>query len=105
MTNKRIMMRCCLPNGHHHVEIIKKLGTDLTLAFGGFTSYQMVGTWLNSHNDIEVERGRVYEVSMEPNILDKDRARLMFQRAAKDMGEIWVHIERHEFEALHTQVN
>ena len=103
MTN-RIMIRCCLPNGHKHPAIIEWLEQDLVTDFGGFTRYPMLGAWQNETGTIEREAGCIYEVSFE-NTWQCARAANHFRFAARAMGETWVHIERHEFQAMHTKVN
>lgn len=100
----RIMIRCCLPNGHHHPAVIEALELDLATAFGGFTRYPMLGIWNNENGTIEREAGCIYEVSFKHETAI-ERATYMFRVAGRAMGEIWVHIERHEFTAMHAQVN
>ncbi len=104
MTPKRIMIRCCLPNGHKHPATIDALEVDLATVYGGFTRYPMVGTWVNEDNVICRETGCIYEVSFK-DAKAIERTANMFRFAARAMGETWVHIERHEFDAMHTKVN
>ena len=101
--SNRIMIRCCLPNGHHHPEVIEALEFDLTVKYDGFTRYAMLGAW-KDENGIQREAGCIYEVSFE-HTWQCERAADYFRFAARAMGETWCHIERHEFVAMHTQVN
>ena len=103
MTN-RIMIRCCLPNGRKHPAVIQALETALATGFGGFTRYPMLGVWNNENNTIEREAGNIYEVSFEFEHLCQ-LAAYQFRLAGRHMGETWVHLERHEFTAMHKQVN
>ncbi len=101
---KRIMIRCCLPNGHQHPKVIEALEQALIVGYDGFTRCPMLGAWKDDTGAIQREAGSVYEISFENTWLCKLAADL-FRQAARAMGETWVHIERHEFDAMHTKVN
>lgn len=107
MPNLRIMIRCCLPNGDHHSRAINTLEHYLADTFGGFTSYSMVGAWINPQGKLNVKNGTIYEISFVPTSDKFNLALEAFRNAGQKMGETWVHIERHEYEflAYHTQVN
>ena len=105
MNNARTMIRCCLPKkSQRYPEVIARLEHNLATEFGGFTRYLMIGAWKDDAGKIEREAGYVYEVSFS-NLWLIDRAATMFRLAARHMGQTWVHIERHEFEAMHTKVS
>ena len=101
---KRIMIRCCLPNGHHHPAVIEVLEKALIVGYDGFTRYPMMSGWKNAEGEHEKEAGTIYEVSFEHEWLC-DLAANLFRQAARAMGEKWCHLERHEFVAMHAQVN
>ncbi len=104
MTNNRIMIRCCLPDGHKFPDAQDSLERSLSDEFGGFTRYPMMGAWKNDAGEIERDYGCVYEVSFADPML-VELAAYMFRVAARHMGQKWCHIERHEFEAMHAQVS
>ena len=103
MTN-RIMIRCCLPGSHRHLEIIEVLEKALIVGYGGFTRYSMLGGWKTDEGEHLKEPGCVYEVSFKHEHL-VEMAAYLFRVAARAMGEKWCHIERHEFIAMHARVN
>ena len=104
MTTKRTMIRCCLPNGHHQPAIIEALEFKLVKEFEGFTRYPMLGVWKDKTGITQREAGCIYEVSFAHPWLYESAADI-FRTTARAMGETWVHIERHEFKAMHTKVN
>ena len=101
----RYLLRCCLPCANTNAPQLATLREKLCAIAGGFTEYYMTGTWQNPDtNEILNETGLVFEVSVRyPHQVKYTRAE--FITAGFLLGEDWLHIELHEYEALHTRVN
>ncbi len=73
--------------------------------FGGWTLTPKIGGWKPSTGPSVVEEGFIYDVSFEPSGVDQEIAIALFREAGKRMGETWVHMELHEFTAMHRKVS
>lgn len=98
--------RCCLPNINAYHSQRFALERKLCETFGGFTSYAMRGGWVDGDSQMMIEYGLIYEVSypVRDAKTKAPLAREIFCHAGRDIGEQWVHVERHRFDAAHARV-
>lgn len=106
-TGPRVSVRSPIP----HIQLPantdrrRQFEADLCKYFGGFTSYSFAGGWVSPSGETMIEKGRIYEVSGDLSTFEADLARMLICKLGMDLGEQWMHIEVHHFDALHSQVN
>lgn len=102
----RIMVRAIIANATLDNLALAQLTLDLTTVFGGFTCYPMLGGWRDESGAIMQEHGHVFEVSFPVAQREWINTAVdLFAMAGRAIGERWVHIEQHCFNARHVQVN
>lgn len=102
----RIMVRAIIANAFLSNPRIAELCRDLTAVFGGYTAYQNAGGWRAENGAMMDEAGYVFEVSFHCDRPDRINTAVdLFAMAGRDIGERWIHVEQHCFNARHVQVN
>ncbi len=81
------------------------LESDLCRNFGGWTVTPKIGGWQPSATLEVVGEGFIYDVSFGPSERAQATASDLFAEAGKRMGETWVHMELHEFTAMHRRMS
>lgn len=105
-TGRRVSVRCPMPLIHLNTKRRNIFEQDLIHFFGGFTSHSFQGGWRDdATGETMVEKGRLYDVSGRLGQFDVDLARSLFMKLGLDLGQSWVHVEVHHFDAMHGQVN
>ena len=106
-TGKRYMVRCCMPCPHDLYKdrnTVEQMIKELATNFGGLTQYPSTGYWIDGTGELLAEHGYVFEVST-PDAGYAEDIMDTFRDYGKIMGEEWIHLELHAFEAHHTRVN
>lgn len=106
-TGRRVMIRAAIANAYNSAQIRQKFEIALCEAAGRFTALLCTGGWRDpSEGALALERGGIYEISIAANnpAIEK-RVIQLIREFGRSLGEDWVHIERHEFDALHTQTS
>ena len=103
----RVSVRCPIPHIQlpRNTDRRRQFEADLCKYFGGFTSQSFSGGWVSPSGELMIEKGRIYDVSGELSTFETDLARMLICKLGMDLGEQWMHIEVHHFQALHSKVN
>jgi hypothetical protein len=82
-------------------ERFKIVCIELCKRFGGYTAHDTRGGWLHDGKLVK-EESTTFETSFV-NEADVESAREVFTLAGLLLGNDWIHIECHTFQALHTK--
>ena len=102
-TGKRYKMVCTMPAGNEDrtLAILDDLRLEMCKRFGGWTEHASAGGWLFEGKLVK-EESITFETSFI-NRVDIESAREMFTTAGLLLGNDWIHIECHTFDAMHTK--
>lgn len=102
----RVMVRAIIANLHPKHPEYRDLTLDLMAIFGGYTCYDALGGWRAENGETMQEPVTVFEVSFPCDRPDRINTAVdLFAMAGRAIGERWIHIEVHSFNARHVQVN